>query len=271
LYASVWSQLLREPHLVPAESAAVLDEPNDPLVHYLVVTEEGKPQVFSYRRDDPAGMLVEVQKRFGEVKSLQRVDGDTAERLRSIRISRWLRRGFGAMLLFPLAALVAGIWLRSRQVAFESLWKALRPTLSANATELTERTGLSTGALRAAIERVNARGLAQLEWDTEFNRIADVRLSSYNITLEYCERCNEALDQRVPADLKQVPRCPSCMFQHNPAHLDELKRPIVEQLLEESAAARERVPEASGFSLLTFAVLLLFFPPAAIAYAARQT
>ncbi len=269
-YAAIWSLLLRGLPPAPAESAAAPGRTEDPLVHYRVITEEGDTQVFSHQRSDPAGVLVEVQKRFGGVRSLERIDRETAEQLRSGQVSGRLRRGFGALLLFPLAVLVAGLWLRSREHRFDRFWTALRPTLSADATELAQRTGLSAGALRAALERVNARRLAQLEWDAEFNRIVDARLSLYNITVDYCERCNAPLGQRVLADLKHVPRCPSCVFQHTAAYLDEIKRPIVEQLLEESADALERDPEASGFSLATFAVLLMLFPPAAIAYAVRQ-
>lgn len=270
LYSLFWALLLRDPQLEAIQGKVEPGGEREPTIYYRVVTGTGAVRMLPVDRDDPASVLIEAERRFGSITSVKRVDRETAMQLQSRQTATRLRRWFGVLLLLPLAVVVAGLWLRSRELRFERFWKTLSPILNADAGKLGQAAELNAGALRTAVAEANRRGLAQLEWDTECNRILDARLSLYNITIDYCGRCNEPLSQRVLADLKHVPRCPTCLFEHDPAHLDEIKGPIVEQLLQESAAARERNPDRKRFSRATFAILLLLFPPAAIVYAVRQ-
>jgi hypothetical protein len=271
LYSLFWALLLRDPQLKAIRGEVEPGGDGEPAVYYRVLTDTGEVRVLAVDRNDPASVLVEAERRFGTVTSVKRVGRGAAEQLQSRQTATRLRRWFGVLLLLPLAVVVAGLWLRNRELRFERFWKTLSPTLNADAEKLGQAAELSDRALRTAVPEANSRGLAQLEWDAECNRILDTRLSLYNITIDFCERCNEPLAQRVLADLKHVPRCPTCLFEHDPAHLDEIKRPIVEQLLQESAAACKRNPDRKRFLPATFAMLLLLFPPAAIVYAVRHS
>jgi hypothetical protein len=269
LYTAGWvSLLLGTGSGVDSEAQDVTDDVGGP-TYYEVKTASGEVHILRGDPSDPAGVLLEAGQRFGEVASVKRIDRRVAEQIETQQTSSHLRKALGLLLLLPLAMLLAGIWLRRRTYQTHLVWEAIRRTLGMDAVRLAEATGLSDGALRSAIEGINRRRLAHLEWDADSNRIADIRLSDHSLTVEYCQRCHEPLNQRMLADLKQIPRCTECVFQHDIAYLDGLKAPIVERLHEEAAQARKSAG-AERFSLFTFSLLALVFPPGAIAYAVRQ-
>jgi hypothetical protein len=242
---------------------------DDQQTYFQVTTASGEVHILRGDRNDQASVLVEAGQRFGNVATVKRVSRRMAEEIESQQSSTHLRQALGLLLLMPLAMLAAGVWLWRRTSQTALVWEGIRRTLGIDASRLAQATDLGAGALRAAIEGINRRGLARLEWDADSDRIVDIRLSEHSISVEFCERCNEPLNQRMLADLKQIPRCTNCMFQHDTTHLDKVKEPIVERLHQESAQARMS-DKVEQFSLFSFVLLALVFPPGAIAYAVRQ-
>lgn len=238
--------------------------------YYKITTTAGKDHIIPARANDPAGMLSEATRRFGEIGAINRISAEAAKNIRAehITYSLWCYSGF--LLVIPIAMIGAGLWLRKQQNRETIFWSEIKHTLGMQAEQLRAKTGLSDHAMKVAIDRINQLGLARLYWDTKSNRIYDTRLSQHSITINYCVRCNEPLNQRLLADLKKVPRCPACMFTHDRLQLDQLTADLVDQLHHEALPVIDQVVQERRFSWLQFLVLTLLFPPFAIVYALKR-
>jgi hypothetical protein len=230
-------------------------------IQYVVTTASGESHVLDNVADDPAAVLVEAGRRFGEVSSVKKLEpGDPIPESAGPSRAQATIVAF-VMLTFPLGLLAAGFRARARANEVRALWSAISPTLTAASGPLLARLAINEGALPQVIERLNAEGRVQLVFDAKHKRVYDRRLSDHTITVQFCPRCNEALGKRLIADLLQVPTCPSCMFPVDQAELHHLTADIVRQLRNDGGADAE-----SDFSLGTLVVLALLFPPGAIYY-----
>lgn len=239
--------------------------PADGTVRYAVTTGAGETHVIDHPVDDPAGVLDEASRRFGEVTSVTRLEpGTTMPDTGSTSRKRITLLMF-ASLLFPIGLLAAGFYARERSQQTRRLWTAIANTLTADAATLQRQLGINEAGLQSVIARLNAEGRAQLIWDPQTKRVYDRRLSDHTITVQFCPRCNDPINARVIADLQHVPQCSSCMYPVDRHELDRLKANIVQGLRSGSDVETD-----DSFSMGLFVVLTLVFPPGAIFYGLRH-
>lgn len=230
---------------------------------YAVTTPNGDVHVLATDSPDPARPLVEATERFGQNVSLRRVSPEEAADI--LRRQRSAHHVVLVLLLFPVAFLVAGARVRRRGRTLATVFDAIAPSLSEEISTLSRRTGLEEQALRAEVERIRRRGLANLVWDDERGRVYDERLSSHSLLLQTCPHCSDPIVARMRADLANIPQCPSCMTTFDAAVLARMNRDLVERLRAEPIPAGADAPFSPG----AFALWTLLFPPAALVHALR--
>jgi len=228
---------------------------------YVVTTPDGQTHLIDNVPDDPAAVLVEAGRRFGEVTSVKKLEPGDALPDSAGGAGSMVLLLAAAMLTFPLALIFVGFRARSRAENVRALWTAVAPTLTIASGPLQSRLGLDDRGLQETIERLNSEGRVQLVFDAKNKRVYDRRLSDHTITVQFCPRCNAAMNVRLIADLLQTPACPSCMSRVESADLDHLKAGIVQELRNDGGADAE-----SDFSTGTFVALAILFPPGAIYY-----
>lgn len=239
--------------------------PDDGTIRYEVVSGNGEIHVLEHATDDPAGVLEEAARRFGEVASVKRLQpGDSMPAANAPS-----RTPIGvlaiALLLFPTGLVAAGFYARTRAQQTHTLWSAINSTLTEDSTALMRQLGTDEAGLRKVMDRLNAEGRVQLLFDVQNKRVYDRRLSDHTITVQFCPRCNEPFNARVIADLLRIPQCSSCMYPVERQELDRLKSGIVQGL-----RAGVSLDDVSAFSVGLFVVLALLFPPGAIFYGLRH-
>jgi len=236
--------------------------PDDGIIRYEVKTGGGQTHVVEHPTDDPAGVLEETTRRFGEVVSVVRLEPGQLMTHAKQAVSPAL--AFAA-LLFPLSLLGVGFYARGRSVRLKKFERAISRSLTADARSIQAACGLSDGELEKAIGRLNTAGCMQLTWDKRTHRVYDRRLSDHTIIVQHCPNCNEAVNMRVIADLQNIPQCKNCMNMIDRHTLDKLKTNVVENLVKDNA-----VETGTDFSVGVLLALALLFPPGAIFYGLRH-
>lgn len=269
VYAAGWGALMWtarpapapiEPDPIPAVGPARLD--------YRVTDAEGNEHLLSASASDPAELLLEVSRRFGQGASVQRLEPAEAARARQQSAPRPRSRLWvGVLLILPLSLIWAGARLRRREHELSRVWEVLKPTLTLPLGTLLEHTGLGEAALKQHLVRITERGWADLQYHPESGRVFDARLSAYNLTLTHCPQCNEPVNARMLADLNNVPRCPGCMNTYDTGLLEAQKQRLVGELVEQSARRAAEHPVDGDFSVARYALFALLLPPIALSYA----
>lgn len=268
LYALGWGGLLWMGHAEANEEPPADEAPGGGTTQldYRVTDAEGEEHLLRVSSSDPAELLLEVSRRFGDGASVQRLEPREAEQVREQEagISHlWV----GLLLILPLSLIWAGVRLRRRELDLLEVWKALRPTLSLPLRQLLQRTGQSEGVLKENLVRLSKRGWADLQYHPETGRVFDARLSAYSLTLSYCPQCNEPANARMLADLNNIPICPGCMNAYDASFLEAQKKELVERLVAESTRRAQGQPLDGDFSVARYALFALLFPPFALSYA----
>lgn len=230
---------------------------------YEVVAVDGDSHVLGVDSPDPAQPLAAANERFGEIQSMRRIERDEAVDI--LRRRNTPRHGVLLLLVFPALFVAAASHIGRRERRLDAVVEAIQPTLSEHVPELLRRTGLEEAALRNEVERIRRRGIAELTWDTERDRVYDERLSSYSITLQACPHCNDPIHVRIRADLTSVPQCTSCMTVFDESVLARMNQPLVARL----AAEPVTPTTTTSLSLRDFALWTLLFPPVALVRALR--
>jgi hypothetical protein len=236
--------------------------PDDGIVRYEVKTGAGQTHIVEHPTDDPAGVLEETTRRFGEVASVVRLEPGQVMSHAAQTVSPAL--AFAA-LLFPLTLLGVGFYARGRAARLQKFERVISRSLTADARSVQATCGLNDAGLENAIARMNTAGCMQLTWDKRTHRVYDRRLSDHTIVVQHCPSCNEAVNMRVIADLQTVPQCKSCMNMIDRHTLDQLKAGVVQNLVKDNA-----VDTGADFSVGVLVALALLFPPGAIFYGLRH-
>lgn len=253
-------------YLAKSARAVEVVVPDDGTIRYAVVTATGESHVVENAADDPAGVLEEAGRRFGEISSVTKLEpGAPMPEVAGTSMSKLGPLALVA-LLFPVGLLLVGFRARSRALQVRKLWTVISPTLTADASALERHLNVDERGLMDAVKRLNEEGRAQLVFDTHSKRVYDRRLSDETITVQFCPRCNDPVNVRVLADLLHVPQCPSCMYPIDRHELDRLKANIVQRLRNDGGGEVE-----SDFSIGTFVTLAILFPPGAIYYGVRHS
>ncbi|MGD8859512.1 MAG: hypothetical protein PVI30_05830 [Myxococcales bacterium] len=273
LYGAVWAMLLVRTDGASAAGhvSGVVDDAQAPAetdgVTYRVETADGEEHLVTVPAADPALVLQEASRRFGEIRGVTRLpprQAHMAQRAEA-RPSRRVYPLMGLLFIFPLAMFWAASRLRRRERALGAVWTALNPGLSGQLPALARATGLTPAEVLRQAREINERGWADLAYHPEQERIADARLEQYGVTIPFCPLCNEPAAMRARADLVNVPRCPACM--------SEYPREQLQELVLDTAGKLRRSPEegklGQDFSPGIFAAFTLLFPPLAIFHALR--
>jgi len=238
---------------------------------YRIETAFGDVHMMKVTDEDPANVLIEATRRFGSVASVKRMEpvegamsSPETPKVVPSSVPLW---PFLVLIPIPVLFFVAGGWLKSRLHCLERFWGAIRDTLVESAISIGDKTALNGPQIQTAIDKINQMGFARLKWDPESDIIFDERLSEHNVFIEFCARCNQQLNERIIADLKRIPRCPSCMFEHDKVILDKRKEPIVRRLHEEASSGKLVQSARPIFSIPLYILLAIVFPPLAVAYA----
>lgn len=236
--------------------------PDDGIIRYEVKTGGGKTHIVEHPTDDPAGVLEETTRRFGEVTSVVRLEPGQIMSQTGQPVSPVV--AFAA-LLFPMALLGVGFYARERTLRLQKFERFISRTLAADSKSAQAACGLSDSGLDDAISRMNTAGCMQLTWDKRTHRVYDRRLTDHTIVVQHCPSCNEAVNMRVIADLQTVPECKSCMNVIDRHTLDQLKAEVVENLVRDNPIETD-----TDFSVGVLLALALLFPPGAIFYGLRH-
>jgi hypothetical protein len=268
LYAAGWGALAwRALHPDPAADPTSAAAPGDARsIDYRVTDVEGNEHIMRADANDPAALLLEVSRRFGDGASMQRLEPREAAQARQreeVSPELWL----GLLLILPLSLTWAGVRLKRRELDLLRVWQVMRPTLSVPLPTLLQRTGQSETTLKQNLLRLTERGWADLQYHPDTGRVFDGRLSAYSLTLAHCPQCNEPANARMLADLNNVPTCQACMNTYDATFLEAQKRDLVLKLVEESVRRSRERPVDADFSLARYALFALLFPPAALSYA----
>jgi len=268
LYAAAWWQLIGGAAPPAEPPPAVEEEPSTDQLYYRVTTADGERHVIQVSRIDAAQAVLTATERFGAGATVERLDDAQAVEHERAEAGPDPLVWTGLLILLPLTLLLAAARLSGRDAATQRVWQAIGPTLGGKGEAVKAAARVDDRGLQSALGAINRYHEAELRWDREIDRIMDLRLAHFTLTLKYCPRCNTQVHARVSADLSQIPSCLSCMAPLESKELDEQQAQVVKRLVGE--APRRADSEGVRFSPGAFIFWSLIFPPLAAAYALRS-
>lgn len=266
-YAYGWS-LLIIPASPPVDQVAQetpVQEGNR--LFYRVTTADGDTHVIDVSRIDAAQAILTATDRYGAGATVERIVGAEAVEQEQAQAGPNPLVFTGLLILLPLTLLLAAKRLQTRSAAMERVWKTLARKLTGRGEKVMEEARVDADVLDQALDAINQWRQAELRWDRNNDRIMDLRLSHFTLTVKYCPRCNTQVHARISADLSRVPVCQSCMAPLESQELESQQAQVVERLLGEEPSGPP--PDHTGFSPGAFIFWSLLFPPLAAAYALK--
>lgn len=177
--------------------------------------------------------------------------------------------GVGLALSAPIALLWAGLKLRRREKRIFAIWKLLRRNAELDVAVLLANSDFERDDLERAVRFLNNKGLGHYVWDRGSDAIQDARLLDMQLHVDTCDACGASISLKVPVGNREIPDCPFCGDPVSVDHFEARRHDAMDKLRAEHrppAEPRELRSEIP-FSVPIFVLLLMFFWPAAVAYA----
>ncbi len=185
-----------------------------------------------------------------------------------------------AMMLFlpSMVFLLIGYSFRGKEQVAAAIMHKMDMATEVSVADLMKSSGISRRTVEQALLLINRRGLGYYILEKESDRIVDGRLRRTMVVVEQCERCGSAISESFPASQAEPPLCPYCGTPQAIDRWNDMRNRVLEDIRKHTIPSPRTGPggpvravPASGrqaFSLPIFILLLLFFWPAAIVYAA---
>lgn len=170
-------------------------------------------------------------------------------------------------LLCPVVALRVGFAIRGRERRSAAIWQLLRQNAELSVAQLVANSDFDLADVERTVKLLNNRGLGHYVWDRAAGTIQDGRLQTLQLHVDKCEACGGSISLEVPVGFRCVPTCPYC---GDPVSVDDLetrRHEALEALRVDRAPASWSESARVPFSIPLFAVLMLTFWPAGVAYA----
>ncbi len=163
------------------------------------------------------------------------------------------------------ALLGAGLFIRHRENQIIAIWNILEHSTEVPVTELMQNTGFTRDFIQSALVLINRRGHAYYVWDQQNDIILDGRLRNRFATETKCNSCGAIIKPTMTfLDTSQLPVCSYCGDTVSSQQINQLKMDTLQQI---RATTTQEQNSSGKFKLWIFILLLIFFWPAAIAYA----
>jgi hypothetical protein len=194
--------------------------------------------------------------------------------------------GAGAGLLLVLlldlylGVLAAALWavgrrIRDRETRILSVWTAASSALEVSLARLVYGTGYSRRQILDSLEKINSLGGNRYRLEPRAGLVFDERLSERQVLVRSCPDCGARIDRSYPLLMPDVPVCEFCGNPFDVSAWNALKLTRFEQIRAEAGIDPGTLVEAKRrarpFRRGVFALLVLFFWPAAIYYALSRS
>ncbi len=183
------------------------------------------------------------------------------------------------MLFLPaMVFLLIGYSFRRKEQVTSAIMHKMKITPEAPVADLMKSSGISRRAVEQALLLINRRGLGYYILEGEPEKIIDGRLHRTMVLVDRCDSCGSAISQSFPASQAALPLCPYCGTPVGIDRWNDMRNRALEDIRKQDAPSNQTgniapmqavsAPARKTFSLPVFILLLLFFWPAAIIYAA---
>jgi hypothetical protein len=183
------------------------------------------------------------------------------------------------MLFLPaMIFLLIGYIFRGKERVAAAIMHKMEITPEVSVADLMKSSGISRRAVERALLLINRRGIGYYILEGESDRIVDGRLYRTMVLVDRCERCGSAISQSFPVSQTEPPLCPYCGTPVGFERWNDMRNRAFEDIRKQDAPSIQtgNLPQTLAasadsrktFSKPVFILLLLFFWPAAIIYAA---
>ena len=187
--------------------------------------------------------------------------------------------GLLALGLAPVGLLLVGYRVRGREKRILRLFRVLDRQYELRVEEFLANTDFTRESLEEAFRELNDAGVGYYVWDRKADVIQDARIRGGDVHFDVCPACRANISVQARVGSHRVPECPYCDARLDDGALSERKQALIRDLRQSrsrgaACAGGPSTPalasHPSEFSFGLFCVLMVFFWPLGIAYAARH-